>query len=208
MVIQPALLVTLNVRKTLKLKTSMTRGEQIKTAVETLRNGGVILCPSDTIASLSCDASDIQALKRIYKIKQRPDSKSPIVLVSSLTMLEAYVSDIPEAAYQIMEATEKPTTIIYSSVRNLPKEVMAEDGSVGIRHVSGGFIKDPIDRFRRPIISTSANESGDKSAVRVSDVDPIISKSVDLRIEIDEYLYEPSSVIKFNRDHSFKIIRK
>jgi L-threonylcarbamoyladenylate synthase len=186
----------------------MTRGEHVKATVESLRNGGVILCPSDTIASLSCDVTNLEALKRIYEIKQRPESKSPIVLVSSLNMLEAYVSDIPEAAYQIMEATDRPTTIVYSSIRNLPKEVMAEDGSVGIRLVSGGFIKELIDRFRKPIISTSANLSGDKPAVRVADVNPIISESVDLCIEIDEFSEIPSSVIKFGRDHSFKIIRK
>ena len=186
----------------------MTRNDQVKQAVEVLRNGGVILCPSDTIASLSCDANDIQAVQRIFEIKGRPSSKSPIVLVSSFTMLEAYVPVIPEAAYQLMELNDRPTTIVYPQVRNLPKEICAEDGSVGIRLVASGFMHELIQRFRKPIVSTSANLSGHNPAVRVQTVDLSISQKVDLIIDIEEYLDQASSIIKFNKDQSFKIIRK
>lgn len=178
------------------------------TAVQVLRSGGVVLCPSDTIASLSCDACNPEAIQRIYDIKKRPKHKSMIVLVSSITMLEAYVPRIADAAYQIIEVSDTPTTIVYPNPRNLPKELLAEDGSLGIRVVQHGFVKTLIDRFRKPIVSTSANTSGQTAPIRVKDADPLISQNVDLVIDIDEYLNSPSSIIKFNSDDSFVIIRK
>jgi L-threonylcarbamoyladenylate synthase len=186
----------------------MTRTELIKEGVENLRAGRVILCPSDTIASLSCDAGNVEAIKRIFSIKQRPSDKSLIVLVSSFTMLEGLVEHIPEAAYQWMEITDSPLTIVYSKVRNLPIDALSEDDTLAIRLVSGGFIKELIDRYRRPIVSTSANLSGKPAPVKVSEADPLISRAVDYVIDLPEFLAKPSSVVKFNSDGSFKIIRK
>ncbi len=182
--------------------------QEMDKAVAVLRSGGVILCPSDTIASLSCDACNATAILKIFDIKQRPPQKSMIMLVSSITMLEAYVAHIPEAAYQIIEVSDTPTTIVYPNPRNLPKELLAEDGSLGIRVVNIGFIKSIIDRFRKPIVSTSANLSGKPAPIRVSETELLISQSVDMVIDLDEFLTKPSSIIKFNSDDSFRIIRK
>lgn len=186
----------------------MTKIELIKEGVKTLRAGGVLLCPSDTIASLSCDAGNINAIDRIFSIKQRPPEKSLIVLVSSFTMLEGLVADIPEAAYQWMEVSDNPLTIVYPKVRNLPVDALSMDGTLGIRVVMGGFIKELIDNFRRPIVSTSANLSGKPAPIKVSETDTLISQAVDYVIDLPEFQSKPSSVVKFNLDGSFKIIRK
>lgn len=176
--------------------------------VRLLRNDGVILCPSDTVASLSCSALSSKALDRIFEIKQRPAHKSVIVLVSSFTMLEAYVPHIPDAAYQLIETSDHPTTVVYPNVRNLPPLAIADDGSAGIRMVNDGFIKSLVDRLKHPIISTSANVSGAVTPVRITEVSDEISSKVDSIIDLPEFRERPSSIIKFNADNSFTIIRK
>lgn len=186
----------------------MTHQEDVKAAVDTLRNGGVILCPTDTIAGLSCDALRPEAIQRIFEIKQRPPQKSVILLVSSITMLEGYVESIPEAAYQLLEVTEDPMTIIYPKAVNLPPEAYAPEGSVAIRLVKSGFIYDMVERFRRPVVSTSANISGQPAPRMTHEADPLISQAVDLVVDSAEARSKASSIIKFEADSSFRIIRK
>lgn len=186
----------------------MTQNEYTSAAVDTLRQGGVILCPTDTIAGLSCDATNVTAIQRIFDIKQRPAEKSMILLVSNITMLEAYVPYIPEAAYQLMEVTEDPLTLIYPQARNLPDEAIAADGSVAIRCVRSGFVLDLVKQFRKPIVSTSANVSGVPAPRSVSEADPLISQTVDLVVDLNENRTKASSIIKFHVDGSFRIIRK
>ena len=181
--------------------------EFVDKAAEALRHNGVVLCPSDTIASLSCLATSEQAMSRIQEIKQRPEDKRFIVLVSNYTMLEGLVRNIPEAAYQLMEVSEKPVTMIYPEARNLPESLKAPDGSIGIRVVHGGFITRLINRLRQPILSTSANISGQQAPIRIAEVDPIISQAVDLVVPIEEFKTQPSSIIKFEKDGSFKLVR-
>ncbi|MEZ4721882.1 MAG: L-threonylcarbamoyladenylate synthase [Flavobacteriales bacterium] len=186
----------------------MNLNEQISESINALRSGGVILCPSDTIASLSCDAARPDAIERIFEIKARPSEKRMIILVSSVTMLEGYVQDIPDSAYQLIDLSDDPLTIVYPSAKMLPEICRAEDGSVGIRVAKDGFIKTLIERFRKPIISTSANISGQDAPLKVSDVVSEVKKQVDLVVDLEEYREKPSSIVKFNSDGSFKIIRK
>lgn len=177
-------------------------------AINNLRSGGVILCPSDTIASLSCDATRKEAIERIFEIKARPSEKRMIILVSSITMLEGYVDHVPDAAYQLIDLSDDPITIVYPSVKMLPEICLADDGSAGIRVVKDGFIKTLIERFRKPVISTSANISGQPAPIKVRDVAFDIKSQVDLVIDIDEFREKPSAIVKFNVDGSFKILRK
>lgn len=187
----------------------MTYHEYLHNAVTILRNGGVLLCPTDTIAGLSCDATNEAAIDRIFQIKERPAEKSLIILVSGVTMLEGYVQDIPDAAYQLLEVADQPLTIVYPAGRNLPATAMAADGSVAIRLVRTGFVADLVQRFRKPIVSTSANISGREAPKAVNQADPLILQQVDLVVDLGEAgANKASSIIKFDRNGSFRIIRK
>lgn len=187
----------------------MTYQEYLQNAVTILRSGGVVLCPTDTIAGLSCDATNAAAIERIFRIKERPAEKSLIILVSGVTMLEGYVQNIPDGAYQLLEVTEEPLTIVYPAGRNLPASVMATDGSVAIRVVKTGFIADLVQRFRKPVVSTSANISGQDAPKAVSQADPLILPQVDLVVDLGESgTNKASGIIKFDRNGSFRIIRK
>ena len=135
--------------------------DDIKNALEVLRKGGVILYPTDTIWGIGCDATNDAAVKRVYEIKKRADSKSMLVLMENLNLLERYMQEVPEIAYSLIEVTEKPMTIIYPDAKNLAPNLLGEDGSVGIRITSERFTQQLIQRFRKPIVSTSANISGE-----------------------------------------------
>ena len=130
--------------------------------IETLKTGGVILYPTDTIWGIGCDATNLQAIQKIFDIKKRDAKKSPIILVESEKRLQDLV-DVPPMAWEIMDLSEKPVTIVYDNPRGLPKELLAEDGSIGIRLVKDLFCKKLITKLNRPIVSTSANFSGEKS---------------------------------------------
>ena len=134
--------------------------EDLKQALDTLKAGGVILYPTDTIWGLGCDATNPEAVEKIYAIKGRDKGKSLIVLLENDYQLEGYVQEVPEVAYQLIEVADKPLTIIYSQAKNLAANVVAEDGSIGIRIVKHPFCEELIKRFRKPIVSTSANISG------------------------------------------------
>ncbi len=184
--------------------------EDINNAVKVLREGGVILYPTDTIWGLGCDATNGEAVKRIFEIKRRSDSKSLIVLVNGITMLERYVSSIPPAASAITDVTEKPVTIIYPGGKNLAPGVCGEDGSVGMRITSDSFCSELITRFRKPVVSTSANFSDAESPGNFSGIDAGIIGSVSYVVrhrQDDNTKYKPSPVIKVNSDGTIKIIR-
>ena len=140
----------------------MTFKEDIENSLKVLRNGGVILYPTDTVWGLGCDATNNEAVENIFRIKSRNDNKSLIILVDSQTMLERYVKDIPEIAFDLVEVSVTPITIIYPNAKNLASSITAADGSVGIRVCMDTFCNELIGRFRKPIVSTSANITNTK----------------------------------------------
>ncbi|HWK99092.1 MAG TPA: L-threonylcarbamoyladenylate synthase, partial [Parapedobacter sp.] len=133
---------------------------EINQALDTLRNGGLILYPTDTIWGIGCDATNPLAVDRVYKLKGREQAKSLLILLDSDHKLQSYVQEVPEVAYQLIEYTERPLTIVYSGAKNLAPNVLAPDGSIGIRIVQHPFCSALLQRFRKPIVSTSANLSG------------------------------------------------
>ena len=179
-------------------------------ALEILRSGGTILYPTDTIWGIGCDATNIEAIKKIFDIKKREANKSLIILVESEKRLQDLV-DVPEMAWQIMDVSEKPVTIVYENPKNLPQELLAEDGSIGIRLVKDDYLKKLVGKLNKPLVSTSANLSGQKSPMKFSDISKEIINSVDAIAEenhdkISEY--SGSSVIRMWNDGRIKILRE
>ena len=137
--------------------------------IEILKSSGTILYPTDTIWGIGCDATNVEAIQKIFEIKKREKSKSMIILVESEKRLQDLV-DVPEMAWEIIDLSEKPVTIVYENPRNLPKEILADDGSIGIRLIKDDFCKKLISKLNKPLVSTSANFSGDKSPMKFSDI--------------------------------------
>ncbi|MBV5311778.1 MAG: threonylcarbamoyl-AMP synthase [Prolixibacteraceae bacterium] len=184
--------------------------DDIKAALAVLQKGGVILYPTDTIWGLGCDASNEEAVKRIYNIKNRIDSKSMLVLMENAALLERYVDEVPEIAYDLIELSDKPLTIIYDGAKNLAKNLIADDGSIGIRLTTEAFSSDLIRRFKRPIVSTSANISGKPSPACFEEIDQEIIDAVDYVVNYrqdDTQKAVPSSIMKLGRGGEIKIIR-
>ncbi len=189
----------------------MTFSDDITNALNTLRDGGVILYPTDTIWGLGCDPSNREAVKKIFSIKQREDSKSLILLASDLIMVERYVKAIPDAAYNILNVSDKPITIIYPEGRNLAEGICSSDGSVGIRICEESFCSELIKRFRKPLVSTSANISGEAPPANFRSVDERITGKVDYVVtyrQDDSRIFNPSPVIKVDYNGVINIIRK
>lgn len=184
--------------------------EDLKKALETLQKGGVILYPTDTVWGLGCDATNEEAVKRIYELKRRSDAKSMLVLVDSANRIESYVREVPDMAWDLIEVTDKPLTIIYPEAKNLAKNLLAEDGSIGIRVSGEQFSKMLCARFKRPIVSTSANISGEPSPAFYAEISDEIKQSVDYIVQYrqdDRTLAKPSSIIKLDIGNVIKIIR-
>lgn len=178
--------------------------------VSVLKNGGTILYPTDTIWGIGCDATNTAAISKIFDIKKRENSKTLIVLVESEKRLQHYV-DVPAMAWDIMDLSEKPVTIVYESCRNLPSELIADDGSIGIRLIKDDFCRKLISKTNAPLVSTSANFSGEKSPMQFSDINSEIINLVDYaakerRAEISKY--SGSSVIKVWQDNKIKVLRE
>ena len=179
-------------------------------ALEILKSGGTVLYPTDTIWGIGCDATNIDAINKIFEIKQREKTKSMIILVESEKRLQDLV-DVPAMAWEIIDLSEKPVTIVYDNPRGLPKEILAGDGSIGIRLVKDDFCKKLISKLNKPLVSTSANFSGDKSPMKFSDIHPEIISLVDYAVEqnrekISEY--SGSSVIRVWNDGRIKVLRE
>lgn len=144
-----------------------------------MREGGVILYPTDTIWGIGCDATNEDAVRRVYEIKQRQDSKAMLVLVDSSVKVDFYVQDVPEVAWDLIDLADKPLTIIYSGARNLAANLLAEDGSVGIRVTNEDFSKRLCQQFRKAVVSTSANISGQPSPRNFSEISEEVKSAVD-----------------------------
>lgn|SRR5690606_14926021 len=185
--------------------------EEINKALDVLKNGGLILYPTDTIWGIGCDATNQEAVAKVYALKQRTESKSLIILLDTDNKLASYANDIPDVAYDLIEYAENPMTIIFSNAKNLAPNVINEDGSVGIRVTSHDFCKELIQRFRKPIVSTSANISGSPSPKNFSQIDQKIKDGVDYVVDLEqEDMTEkkPSTIIKLEPDGRFAFIRK
>ena len=194
--------------------------EDLQEALRVLREGGVIVYPTDTVWGIGCDATNAEAVKKIYALKQREDSKSMLVLLDSPAKLNYYIADIPDSAWALLEVADtdgneendevKPLTIIYPNARNLAPNLVAEDGSIGIRITSEPFSKALCEQLRHPIVSTSANISGHPTAHFYHEIEEAILNGADYVCQFrrnDDCPHEPSSIIKINNDGSFKIIR-
>ena len=193
----------------------MTREEDIKKAVETMRKGGVILYPTDTVWGIGCDATNAEAVKRIYEIKQRDDSKALICLVDSDARMQRYFRTVPDVAWQLIDSLKegdgKPTTLILDAAINLAENLIAEDGSVGMRITNEPFSKELCYRFQKAIVSTSANISGEPAAQNYGDIDPRIIEAVDYVCwsrRQEHKPHTPSSIIKLKENGEVTVIRK
>ena len=184
-------------------------------ALRVLRSGGVIVYPTDTVWGIGCDATNEEAVQRIYALKRRADSKSMLVLIDSPAKLPYYVGEVPDTAWTLLDATDnddssKPLTIIYPHARNLAPNLIAEDGSVGIRITNEPFSKALCAQLRHPLVSTSANISGQPAARCFRGIAQEILDGADYVCRFrrdDDSEHEPSSIIKVNADNTFSIIR-
>ncbi|MFV0483345.1 MAG: L-threonylcarbamoyladenylate synthase [Bacteroidales bacterium] len=190
---------------------SETFKQDIENALKVLRDGGIILYPTDTIWGLGCDATNKIATERIYNIKQRHSSKSMIVLLADIGMIESYTAQLPDVAFQLLECTTKPTTIIYDGAKNLADNIVAEDNSIAIRITDEVFSQTLARKFKRPIVSTSANIAESASPTTFRDIDSQIIESVDYVVKYrqdDHRKTVPSSIIKLQSDGRVVIIRE
>ena len=210
----------------------MTREEDIRNAVETMRRGGVILYPTDTVWGIGCDATNVEAVKRVYAIKQRDDSKALICLVDSDARLQRYFRNVPDVAWQLLDSVTlgsghfvtsdrnvtkcpdpnvTPTTLVLDGAINLAENLIAEDGSIGIRITNEPFSKELCYRFQKAIVSTSANISGEPAAQNYCDIDPRILEAVDYVCwsrRQEHKPHTPSSIIKLKENGEVKVIRR
>ena len=180
-------------------------------AIEILKKGGIILYPTDTIWGLGCDATNPEAVEKIYKLKKRSYSKSMIVLLESDVKLNRFVKKIPDIAWDIVDLSDKPTTIIYPEGTNLAPNLLAEDKTIGIRIVKEGFCHQLIRKFGKPLVSTSANISSEPTPLRYIDIDKRILEGVDYIVNLPaDVKLKPkaSTIMKIDLDGTFTLIRK
>lgn len=188
----------------------MTQEQDIRNAVGILRKGGVVLYPTDTVWGIGCDATNAEAVARVYKIKQRDDQKALICLVDSDARLQRYVRQVPDVAWQLIDCAVRPTTLILDGAVNLAPNLIADDGSIGIRITQEPFSHELCYRFQKAIVSTSANISGEPAAQNYRDIDPRILEQVDYVCwsrRQEHKPHQPSSIIKLSANGEVKIIR-
>lgn len=189
----------------------MTFEEDINESLNSLRQGGIILYPTDTVWGLGCDPTNQKAVNKIFNIKSRTEKKSLIILADGLTMIERYVKNIPEIVYELADVSDTPLTIIYPAGKNLSPGVCNEDGSIAIRICHEEFCGELIARFRKPIVSTSANLSGNPAPRNFNEIEKTVLDKVDYVVKYrqdDRSKKNASPVIKINIDGSIKIIRE
>lgn len=186
--------------------------EELKNTLDVLKKGGTILYPTDTVWGLGCDARNKEAVNKIFKIKERAEYKSMVVLVSDDKMINRYVKEVPSIAWELIEAAgDDPLTIIYPEGRMLAENIIAADGSVGIRIVKDAFCRDLIHKFGKPLVSTSANISGDPTPTSFSAINKNIMNKVDYIVNLRQQEVnnpKPSTIIKVAMNGEVKIIRK
>ncbi|MBC7743631.1 MAG: threonylcarbamoyl-AMP synthase [Flavobacterium sp.] len=185
--------------------------EEIEKAIVVLQNGGIILYPTDTIWGIGCDACDPVAVDKIYKLKGRDENKSMIILLDSENKLSSYARDVPDIAYDLIEFAENPLTIIYSGAKNLASNLIAKDGTIGIRITKDDFSKQLIQRFKKPLVSTSANISNQPSPANFNEINKEIIQGVDLVVnwkQDDLSKNKSSAIMKLETDGRFEFLRR
>jgi len=184
--------------------------QEIQKAYEVILNGGIILYPTDTVWGIGCDATNATAVQKIYDLKKREESKSMIVLMNGEKMIYNVFKDIPEVAWQILDLSEKPTTLILDKPRNVAANIIAEDQSLAVRIVKEPFCYKLMERMKRPLVSTSANISGQSTPKSFKEISPEIIKGVDYVVNLhrEKICDKPSTIIKLTLDSKVQIIRK
>jgi len=185
--------------------------EDIKNAVDVMKKGGVILYPTDTVWGIGCDATNEEAVKRIYEIKHRDDSKAMICLVDSDARLQRYVRNVPNVAWDLLDCADKPLTVILDGAVNLAPNLIAEDGSIAMRITKEEFSRQLCYRLQKPLVSTSANISGQPAAQNYRDIAPELLEAVDyvcFARRQEHKPHTPSSIIKLTASGEVTIIRK
>jgi L-threonylcarbamoyladenylate synthase len=185
--------------------------DEVAKALKVLQDGGIILYPTDTIWGIGCDATNAEAVKKIYALKQRDEAKSMIVLLDSENKLPSYIKEVPDIAYDLIEYAESPLTLVMPGAKNLAANLLAEDGSVGIRVTGHEFCKQLLQRFRKPIVSTSANISGQPSPKNFNGVAAEIIDGVDYVVDVDQHDMtekKPSTIMRLEPDGKFEFIRR
>ncbi len=188
----------------------MNSNEEVHKAFEVIQNGGIILYPTDTVWGIGCDATNAEAVKKIYALKQREETKSMIVLMNGEKMMYNVFKDIPEVAWQILDLSEKPTTLILDNPRNVAANLIADDKTLGVRIVKEPFCFKLMERMKKPLVSTSANISGQPTPKSFKEISPEIINGVDYVVNLhrDKICDKPSTIIKLTSDSQVKIIRK
>ncbi|MFD2892893.1 L-threonylcarbamoyladenylate synthase [Flavobacterium chuncheonense] len=183
---------------------------EVHNAFEVIKNGGIILYPTDTVWGIGCDATNEEAVKKIFALKQRAESKSMIVLVNGERMMHQVFNEIPEVAWQILDFAEKPTTLILDKPKNVAKNIIAEDNSLAVRMVTEPFCFKLMERMKKPLVSTSANLSGMPTPKSFKEISPEILKGVDYVVNLhhEKICSNPSTIIKLTLDSQVKVIRK
>ena len=183
---------------------------EIHNAYEVIKNGGIILYPTDTVWGIGCDASNEEAVAKIYALKQREESKSMICLMNGEKMMYNVFTKIPEVAWEILDNSERPTTLILDQPKNVAKNIIAEDNTLGIRLVKDPFCFKLMERMKRPLVSTSANISGAPTAMNFKEISPEIIKGVDYVVNLyrEKKKKKPSAIIKLTLDSQVKVIRR
>ncbi|MGY5847476.1 L-threonylcarbamoyladenylate synthase [Salegentibacter sp. HM20] len=183
---------------------------EIQNALAVLKRGGVILYPTDTVWGIGCDATNADAVDKVYAIKKRAEEKALICLVSDYKMLNQFIEEVPEVAYDILKYARKPTTIIYDDPIRVAENLIADDNSLAIRVSKDKFSNELAKRFRKPIVSTSANISGEPTPNSFSEISPEILKAVDyvVNLQRNKKSAKPSAIIKLSNDGKVKVIRK
>ena len=183
--------------------------EEVHNAYEVINNGGIILYPTDTVWGIGCDATNEEAIKKIYALKQREETKSMIVLMNGDRMLYNVFNEVPEVAWQILDVTDKPTTLILDNPRNVAKNIVAPDNTLGMRLVKEPFCYKLMERMKKPLVSTSANISGMPTPNSFKEIDHHILDGVDYIVNLhhDKVAAKPSTIIKLGNDLQVKVIR-
>ncbi len=194
------------------MKEVQTLAAETQKTINVLKKGGVIVYPTSTIWGIGCSAYEVEAIKRIYQIKNREDSKSLIILVDTLERLEKHIGKIPQVVLDTLANTQRPTSIIYPQAQNLPDALIAENGSIAIRLTQSVFCQQLIAGMDAPLVSTSANVSGEASPQSFADISPVILQGVDYVVEASlfegqEKTGQASQILRLLPDHSFEVIR-
>ncbi len=184
--------------------------KEINKAISVLKDGGLILYPTDTVWGIGCDATNAEAVQKIYKLKQREDSKALICLVANDFMLEKHIEMVPEVAYDLIDLATKPITIIYDQPKGIAKNLVADDNTLGIRVATDQFCQYLINKYKKPLVSTSANISGQPTPKNFTEISNAIIKGVDyvVNLEQNNTTSTPSTIIKLGNDGTVKVIRE